>query len=824
MRKFLFLFLLAASFFACKTKAKMVETKPTTPAPTATVTAAKADKPETPKPPKIKPYKDIITKEAVSDSGFFVVHKVDGVSYFELPKTVLNKEILITSRISGFVKNLNFGGAGVESRPQRVIRWQRNDDQIFLRYVSYNSVANENDPIYQSVKNNNFEPIIMAFDIKAFSKDSSAYVIDVTPLFTTDVELIGALDPSQVKQFGTRGVDSKRSFISGIKSFPQNVEVRHVLTYNGSSLPDNQIAGAMSIEMNQSFILLPEVPMTPRNFDERVGYFSVGHTNYSLDEQRAATERFITRWRLEPKDEDREKYFKGELVVPKKQIVYYIDPATPIKWRKYLKQGIEDWQVAFEAAGFKQAIIAKDAPTKEEDPDWSPEDVRYSVIRYVSTDIQNAQGPHVHDPRTGEILESDIIWYHNVMNLLRNWFFIQTAAINPAARKVKFSDEVMGRCIRFVSAHEVGHTLGLPHNMGSSSAYPVDSLRSPSFTKKMGTAPSIMDYARFNYVAQPNDGDVALMPEIGIYDKWSIMYGYKLLPEVKSADDEKMILNGWVKERANEKLYRFGRQRGMPTDPSAQTEDLGDNSMKASALGIENLKKIVPNLITWTAEEGEDYSQLKELYGQAIGQYSRYLGHVTANIGGIYENFKTADQKEAVYEHVEKDRQKAAVDFLVKQLYNTPTWIINEAIISRTEESAVGERIRSLQDQSLASIMNSDRLKRIIENSTLNGNKAYNLLELFDDLSDGIFTEMSNNASIDIYRRNLQRTFIEGLQRVLEVETNAYEHTDMKAIARGKLIDLQRMIGSYKNTDRLSLLHRQDLLQRIKLILEGKEK
>jgi len=338
MRKFLFLFLLAASFFACKTKAKMVETKPTTPAPTATVTAAKADKPETPKPPKIKPYKDIITKETVSDSGFFVVHKVDGVSYFELPKTVLNKEILITSRISGFVKNLNFGGAGVESRPQRVVRWQRNDDQIFLRYVSYNSVANENDPIYQSVKNNNFEPIIMAFDIKAFSKDSSAYVIDVTPLFTTDVELIGALDPSQVKQFGTRGVDSKRSFISGIKSFPQNVEVRHVLTYNGSSLPDNQIAGAMSIEMNQSFILLPEVPMTPRNFDERVGYFSVGHTNYSLDEQRAATERFITRWRLEPKDEDREKYFKGELVVPKKQIVYYIDPATPIKWRKYLKQ------------------------------------------------------------------------------------------------------------------------------------------------------------------------------------------------------------------------------------------------------------------------------------------------------------------------------------------------------------------------------------------------------------------------------------------------------------------------------------------------------
>lgn len=768
----------------------------------------------------IKSYKEIVTKEAKSDSGLFVVHHVGESYYYEIPFGKLEKDMLLVSRIAKIPNGLGGGYLNAGSKAnEQVIRWSRVDNSIHLKSISFGSVANDSLPIFQSVSDNNYAPVIAAFKIAAFNKDSTAAVIMVNDLFLKDVMAISGVPSYLRKMYQVKRLDATRSFINRMQSYPENVEVRHDMTYSAGKPPSNSRTGTISMQMSQSMYLLPEKPMQLRLFDKRVGWFTVSQIDYGSDALKADRKTFIRRWKLEPKDP--EAYARGELVEPIKPIVYYLDPATPEKWRPYFRQGIEDWQTAFEAAGFKNAIIAKDAPTKEEDPDWSPEDARFSTVRYVATTTRNAMGPSVSDPRSGEIIESDIVWYHNHLRSYRNRYLLETAAANPKARTLNTPEEEIGEMMRMVISHEIGHALGLPHNMKASYAYPTDSLRSPTFTQKWGLASTLMDYTRYNYVAQPGDGDVRWVRMLGPYDSYAINWGYRVIPEAKSAQAEKETLNAWINEKAGDPVYLFGGRNSF--DPSSQTESVGDDPIKASTYGLKNLKIVAKNLNEWTATEDEGYEDLRELYGELISVWSRYCGHVVTNIGGVYEELLTSNEEGLVYTHLNKNEQRKSVSWLNDNVFVSPNWLLQVDIVKNISPSGTVESIKRMQTRQLNNLLRTSRLQRMIDNEALNGSDAYLISDLFIDLRKGVWSELISGKSINVYRRNIQRAHVEQLGNLLNEEKAS--RSDVQAAARAELVTIQKMARSKANSfpAGLNRYHLQDVVALIdEIFAEGK--
>ncbi len=745
----------------------------------------------TPAKPKekspFKKYNEVITAKAISDDGLFSVHQVGDKYYYEVPFNLLDKDMLLVTRISKIPEGLGGGYVNAGSKAnEQIVHWSRVQNSIHLKSISYNSVADEELPIFQSVSDNNYAPVIAAFKIEAFNADSSAAVIEVNNLFLTDVRAISGLSERLRKMYKVRSLDKSRSFINRMQSYPQNVEVRHDMTFSATEPPARSRTGTISLQQSQSMYLLPAEPMQPRLHDKRVGWFTIRQIDYGSEALKADQKTYIRRWRLEPKDPA--AYARGELVEPVKPIIYYLDPATPEKWRPYFRQGIEDWQKAFEVAGFKNAIIAKDAPTKEEDPDWSPEDARYSTVRYVATTTRNAMGPSVSDPRSGEIIESDIVWYHNHLRSYRNRYLLETGAANPSARTLNTPDAEIGEMMRMVIAHEVGHALGLPHNMKASYSYPTDSLRSATFTQKWGLAATIMDYTRYNYVAQPGDEGVRWVRMLGPYDEYAINWGYRYIADANSAAAEKPTLNAWINEKAGDNRYLFGGSNRF--DPSSQTESVGDDPVKASTYGLKNLKIVAPNLAKWTATPGEGYEDLAELYGELIGVWSRYAGHVVTNIGGVYEHFITVDQEGVTYSHLPKAEQAQAMKFLTDNVFTTPKWLIQDEIVKNVGPAGTVDVIRRMQVRQLNNLLNTTRLERMIDNEALNGSYAYSLTTMLAELRTGLWSELKGSRAIDPYRRNIQRAHVVRLGELMNDDSDP--RSDVNAAARAELRIIQQ--------------------------------
>lgn len=783
--------------------------------------------PAAPKPPELSP-EGLIQSGAKADSGLFNVYSKDGKFYLEIADSLLGRDFLSVTRIARGAADIRvdmMGYAGDEVN-NNVIRFDKGPgDKLFLRQISFSEMSRDStQQMYRSVEGSNLQPIVAAFDIKGHRADKKSSVIDLTEYLGGDNDIL-FLSSIAHQQLHLAGPQPDKSYIESVRSFRRNTEIKTLKTYGRT--PTGNIGGIMvfgpggstiTLELNTSIVALPEKPMQPRYADHRVGYFTVDYTDFDLDPQGVKDIQYIKRWRLEPSD--LAAYEHGVLVEPVHPIVFYIDPTTPKKWVPYLIKGVEDWNVAFEKAGFKNAIIAREVPLS--DSTWSIDDASHNAIVYKPSTIPNASGPSISDPRTGEILESHINWYHNVMELLHDWYMIQAGASDPAARKPIFDDTLMGQLIRFVSSHEVGHALGLLHNFGASSSVPVDSLRSKAWVEAHGHTPSIMDYARFNYVAQPEDhiGESGLFPRIGDYDTWAIEWGYRVYPGVSTVG-EKEVLGPLVARRLSNPRLRFGSEMLINTDPRDQNEDLGDDAVKAGTYGIRNLKYILPQLLSWSIVPGEDYSGLSRTYNALVGQFSQYTIHAVRQVGGTYVTEKNSDQAGPVFTPVSRATQAGAVAFLNRELFATPSWLLDTAVLDRIGRAPVG-LVSGLQLPVL------DRLLSLGVVAKLSETGIYTPFELLHDLRSGIWGELFTNSKVSIYRRNLQSRYVDDMIVLLTPWTPGpvppRSNAESMGLARVELNSLLPLVVKAASTgDPETRAHWLDLAARIRKALSVKE-